>query len=93
MAAEEFIYVLSGKVVVHTEFYDPVTLDQGQAIYIDSNMGHAYLAATDCYEAEVLGVMSSPDEMLMKSMLSLHEDQRQNVAAAILDFTAPEAMR
>ena len=77
-SGEEFIYILSGKVVIHTEFYDPVTLDQGQAIYIDSNMGHAYLASDDCDEAEILGVMSSPDEALMESMLTLHEEQRQN---------------
>ncbi|TCP36698.1 XRE family transcriptional regulator [Sphingomonas sp. BK235] len=87
-SGEEFIYVLSGKVVVHTEFYDPVTLSPGQAIYIDSNMGHAYLAAEDCDEAEVLGVMSSPDETLMESMLHLHEVQRQAGAPANEDGPA-----
>ena len=39
-AGEEFIYVIKGRVVVHTQFYDPVTLSEGQAIYIDSDMGH-----------------------------------------------------
>ena len=76
-SGEEFIYVLSGKVVVHTEFYDPVTLGKGQSLYIDSSMGHAYLAAEDCDEAEVLGVMSSADDALMQSMLTLHEEQKQ----------------
>ena len=28
-AGEEFIYVLKGKIVVHTQFYDPVTLGEG----------------------------------------------------------------
>lgn len=73
---EEFIYVLSGQVVVQTEFYDPVTLGPGQAIYLDSSMGHAYLAAEGCEEAEVLGVMSSADEELMEALLTIHEEQR-----------------
>ena len=75
-AGEEFIYVLSGAIVVNTEFYDPVPLGKGQSIYIDSSMGHAYLAADGCDEAEVLAIMSSADEELMSSLLSIHEDRR-----------------
>ena len=75
---EEYIYVLEGSIVVHTEFYDPVTLTEGQSIYIDSSMGHAYLTAEECDEARVLGIMSSGDEELMQSLLDLHEDQKRN---------------
>lgn len=75
-SGEEFLFVLSGRVVVQTEFYDAVTLDPGQALYIDSSMGHAYLAAEDCEEAEVLAVMSSGEEELMQSLLSIHAEQR-----------------
>jgi transcriptional regulator with XRE-family HTH domain len=70
---EEFIFVLKGRIVVQTEFYDAVTLSKGEFIYIDSTMGHAYLVAEDCEEAEVLGVMSSNDEELMQSLMSLHD--------------------
>ena len=76
-AGEEYVYVLKGKIIVATEFYDPVTLGEGESIYIDSNMGHAYLAAENCDEAEVLGVMSSGDDDLMKSLLDLHEEQKR----------------
>ena len=76
-AGEEYIFVLKGRIVVNTEFYDPVVLEEGQSIYIDSSMGHAYVAADGCDEAEVLGVMSSADDELMKALLDLHEDQRQ----------------
>lgn len=76
-AGEEYVYVLKGKVVVATEFYDPVTLSVGQSIYIDSSMGHAYLTAEGCDEAEVLGVMSSADDDLMQSLLNLHEEQKK----------------
>ena len=74
-AGEEYVYVLKGQVVVATEFYDPVTLDEGQSMYIDSNMGHAYLAGEGCDEAEVLGVMSSADEELMDSLMTIHQER------------------
>lgn len=69
---EEFIYVIEGKVEIHTEFYDPVELTQGQGIYLDSSMGHAYVVGTGCEEALVLGVCSSADDGLMDSLMSLH---------------------
>ena len=82
-AGEEFIYVIKGRIVVHTQFYDPVTLNEGQAIYIDSDMGHAYVTASGCHEAEVLGVMSSADDdELMQSLLTMHEEQSQKASAA-----------
>jgi transcriptional regulator with XRE-family HTH domain len=74
-SGEEFIYVLKGKITVSTEFYDSVVLREGESIYIDSTMGHAYLVAEDCEEAEVLGIMSSSDEELMQSLLSLHDEK------------------
>jgi mannose-6-phosphate isomerase-like protein (cupin superfamily) len=70
---EEFIYVLEGGITVHTEFYDPVVLGSGESIYVDSNMGHAYVAE-GCDEAAVLAVCSSSDESLMESLMSLHGD-------------------
>lgn len=73
-SGEEYIYVLKGGIKVLTEFYDPVTLNVGESIYIDSNMGHAYVADEGCEEATVLGVCSSTDESLMDSLMSLHGD-------------------
>lgn len=69
---EEFIYVIEGAIEIHTEFYDPVELGQGQGIYLDSSMGHAYVVGKGSDEALVLGVCSSADEGLMDSLLSLH---------------------
>jgi transcriptional regulator with XRE-family HTH domain len=69
---EEFIYVIEGRIEVHTEFYDPVALEAGQGIYIDSSMGHAYVVGEGCDEAVVLGVCSSADDGLMDSLMSLH---------------------
>jgi hypothetical protein len=74
-SGEEYIYVLEGRVEIHTEFYDPLVLEAGESIYIDSNMGHAYVAAEGCDEATVLGVCSSADEGLMESLMELHGDE------------------
>ncbi|HEY3948913.1 XRE family transcriptional regulator [Phenylobacterium sp.] len=43
---EEYAYVLSGVIELHTELYAPVRLESGDSIYFDSGMGHAYLAAS-----------------------------------------------
>ena len=72
-SGEEYIHVLEGTIIVYSQFYDPVTLKTGEAIYIDSNMGHAYVAAEDCDEALVLGVCSSNDDALMSSLMQMHE--------------------
>ncbi len=74
-SGEEFVYVLSGTVEVHTEFYDTIVLNAGESVYIDSNMGHAYIAADGCSEAVLLGVCSSSDEQLMESLLTLHDEE------------------
>ncbi len=73
-AGEEYIFVLEGRVEIHTEFYDPIVLEAGESIYLDSTMGHAYVAAEGCDEASVLGVCSSADEGLMESLMELHVD-------------------
>lgn len=67
-AGEEFIYVLTGRVEVHTEFYETVTLEVGQCMYVDSNMGHAYLLGAGCDEALMVGACSSVDEGLLNSL-------------------------
>lgn len=74
-SGEEYVYVLEGRVEVHTDFYDPIVLETGESIYIDSNMGHAYVAADGCDEASVIAVCSSADEGLMESLLTLHDDE------------------
>jgi transcriptional regulator with XRE-family HTH domain/mannose-6-phosphate isomerase-like protein (cupin superfamily) len=43
-AGDEFVYVLEGELEVHTELYAPVVLAAGESAYLDSTMGHAYVA-------------------------------------------------
>lgn len=44
---EEFMYVLSGTVVLHTEHYRPLTMEAGDSIYYDSGMGHCCVSVSD----------------------------------------------
>jgi transcriptional regulator with XRE-family HTH domain len=71
---EEFLHVLEGRVVVHTEFYDPIELDQGESLYIDSAMGHAYVLATGCERALALGLSSSAESGLDEVLLNFYDE-------------------
>jgi transcriptional regulator with XRE-family HTH domain len=79
-SGEEFTYVIEGRVVLHTEFYDPKVMEVGESVYIDSNMGHAYLAGEGCEEAVVLCICSSADETLMDSLLNLRGNKKAEAA-------------
>ena len=92
-SGEEYIYVVKGGVKVLTEFYDPVILNVGESIYIDSNMGHAYVTAEGCEEAVVLGVCSSTDESLFESLLSLHGETTTSLPAPRLSESARPAAK
>jgi transcriptional regulator with XRE-family HTH domain len=72
---EEYIYVLRGPIEIHTEFYEPILLQTGESIYIDSTMGHAYVAPDGSEDAMVLGVCASAEDDLMESLMTLHDDE------------------
>jgi transcriptional regulator with XRE-family HTH domain len=57
-AGEEFVYVMDGDIVIHTDHYEPLQLGKGDSCYFDSNMGHALVNAGDS-EATVLWICSS----------------------------------
>jgi len=65
---EEFIFVLEGTIEVHMQFYTPLTLTAGQGVYLDSTMGHAYLAK-DCESALLLAVCSSENPNLAGELM------------------------
>ena len=54
---QEFLYVLSGRLELHTELYQPVQLKAGDSILFDSSMGHHYVALGR-KDAEILISMS-----------------------------------
>jgi hypothetical protein len=72
---EEFSTVLEGAVVFHSEFYSPITLHEGEGIYIDSNMGHAYLVAEGFERATMMSVCASDDENLQERLIAEAESR------------------
>lgn len=66
-AGEEYIQVLDGRIEVHTEFYAPEILEAGDGIYLDSNMGHAYLNAGDA-PAQCLCVCTAEDHDTVETL-------------------------
>jgi transcriptional regulator with XRE-family HTH domain len=73
-SGEEWIYVVEGRIEVHTEFYDKMCLGAGQSIYLDSTMGHAYLVGDGCDEAVIVCACSSAEEDLMGSLINAHTE-------------------
>ncbi len=54
---EEFVYVIQGTITLHTEFYEPLKLTQGDCCYFDSSMRHG-LVSGGKQDAVVLWVCS-----------------------------------
>ena len=69
-SGEEFIYVLEGSIEVHLQYYTPVVLEQGEGVYVDSSMKHAYIAK-DCESALVLAVCSDEGIELAAELIGL----------------------
>jgi len=63
---EEFVYVLRGVLEIHTEHYQPLRLAAGDSAYFDSQMAHAYRAATD-EPAEMLMIWLGPEGLTTES--------------------------
>jgi transcriptional regulator with XRE-family HTH domain len=61
---EEYAFVLDGEVDLYTSLYAPVRLKKGDSIYFDSDMGHAYIAASDG-PCRVLSICSAPETELI----------------------------
>lgn len=56
---EEFVYVVSGTLELHSETYSPVILKTGESIYFDSSTGHAYVS-TGSEPCVILSICTIP---------------------------------
>ena len=65
---EELVFVLTGTLEVHTEFYEPVQIDAGGCVYFDSRMGHAFLSVNGG-PVTFLSVTSAPQSGLREAAL------------------------
>jgi transcriptional regulator with XRE-family HTH domain len=58
---EEFIFVLSGELELHSESYAPLRLQPGDSVYFDSGMAHAYVALGK-ERCKILSICTAPFE-------------------------------
>ncbi|MBW3696205.1 XRE family transcriptional regulator [Vibrio sp. T187] len=52
---EEFLMIISGEVKFYSEFYEPVTMSEGDSVYYDANMGHMLISTSE-EDAHILWV-------------------------------------
>jgi transcriptional regulator with XRE-family HTH domain len=58
---EEFIFVVSGELELHSESYAPLRLHPGESVYFDSGMAHAYVAGGK-ERCKILSICTAPFE-------------------------------
>lgn len=46
-SGEEYLYVLTGSMELHSDLYAPLPLGPGDSVYFDSGMAHAYVRTSD----------------------------------------------
>lgn len=56
--AEIFLWVVSGRMLLHSKVYEPLELGPGDSVYYDGNVPHCWTTASD-EDAEVIWVVSA----------------------------------
>ena len=62
---EEFVLVISGMLEIHFESGEVVQLEQGDSVYFDSRLGHAYVS-TSRQLARIVGVVSGRNDLTVR---------------------------
>lgn len=57
-AGEEYLYVLSGTMELHSDLYAPLPLGPGDSVYFDSGMAHGYVRTSE--RCTVLSMCAGP---------------------------------
>jgi transcriptional regulator with XRE-family HTH domain len=60
---EEFVFVVSGELELHSESYAPLRLQPGDSVYFDSGTAHAYVAVGK-ERCKILSICTAPYENL-----------------------------
>lgn len=58
-SGEEYLYILSGSMELHSDLYAPLPLSEGDSVYFDSGMAHAYVHVGNA-PCHVLSVCAGP---------------------------------
>lgn len=90
-SGEEYLYILSGSMELHSDLYAPLLLDRGDSIYFDSGMAHAYVRHSEM-ACKVLSVCTGPGiQRLLQSAQSQIGDD--GAGAKELDVSSVETLR
>ncbi len=81
---EEFTFVVEGELDFLSELYAPVRLRAGDSIYFDSEMGHAYLKASEgpCRLVCTCAPRAEDDERLADMFVKVSTRNEQDAAVA-----------
>ncbi|CAN5662604.1 XRE family transcriptional regulator [soil metagenome] len=58
-SGEEYLYVLSGSMELHSDLYAPLPLGEGDSVYFDSGMAHCYVRTSES-PCQVLSICAGP---------------------------------
>ncbi|WP_245615719.1 cupin domain-containing protein [Paenirhodobacter enshiensis] len=58
---QEFIHVLSGRLELHSAYYDPLVLETGDSILFDSDQPHGYVGLDGPAEFLLMNSFVHPD--------------------------------
>ncbi len=67
---EELVYVVSGTVELHSEYYAPIRLEAGDSVYYDARMGHAYVSVGP-EDATILNICAGVGGEPLSSLLGV----------------------
>jgi transcriptional regulator with XRE-family HTH domain len=83
---EEYTFVVEGELEFHSELYAPVRLRAGDSIYFDSDMGHAYLRASQgpCRIVCVCAGRGKDDSLIQKFAGLSERSQAASPAASVV---------
>lgn len=78
---EEYLYILSGTMELHSDLYAPLRLNAGDSVYFDSGMAHCYVRVGES-PCQVLSVCAGPGMQRFASLA------RQSAAPDTADKSA-----
>lgn len=81
-AGEEFIFVVTGELELHSESYAPLRLRPGDSVYFDSGMAHAYVAVGK-ERCKILSICTAPFENVAIARTQEPRLRRRRPAAAV----------
>ena len=80
-SGEEYVFVIEGTLDLYTDTYTPVRLEQGESIYFDSTMGHAYVKVGDA-TCRILSICATPDSDMLETLRREAEFGKPSVVAS-----------